>query len=286
MASNKKGGVLSKVPLPDTFFSIKHQLRPIASISVSAPSAILIYFLSILGFVGCWIFYSAAGPTVTYTVTQQEWQKEGYECVPLQNEPNYDVLYSYDECISNFQKPSTSTVTQASNNIWIYKPIKGSAKSLQVGKKGKSSGIDLGNNKCTGTNQSPVCAQSGGAGVECSAALSTPNQDACVTMFQDIMKAYKAESVCGIFKENSPYKCSKTEVSYKSNLEKLSLSVANTQLLFGLLTSFCVFIFYKLKKNVDIDPDAKKPWMEEIHRLEEELRRLRNDVDKSNKETV
>jgi hypothetical protein len=30
MVSKKEGGLLSKVPLPDTFFSIKHQLRPIA----------------------------------------------------------------------------------------------------------------------------------------------------------------------------------------------------------------------------------------------------------------
>ena len=283
MASNKKGGVLSKVPLPDTFFSIKHQLRPIASISVSAPSAILIYFFSILGFVGCWIFYSEPGPEVIYTVTQPEWQKEGYECVPLQNEPNYDVLYTYDECISNFQKPSTSTVTHT-GHIWIYQPIKGSVKSLQLGKKGED--IILGNHKCTGTNQSPVCASFMGSGVECSMAQNTPTQDLCVTMFQNIMKDYKAESVCDIFKENSPFKCSKTEVSYKSNLERLSLSVANTQLLFGLLTSFCVFIFYKLKKKPDIVPYAKKPWMEEIHRLEEELRRLRNDVNKSNKEIV
>ena len=91
--ANKKSGLLSKVPLPDTFFSIKHQLRPIAPLRLSAPSAVVVYLLAIGGFVGCWIIYSAAGPTVTYTVTQQEWQKEGYECIPLQNEPKRPVTF-------------------------------------------------------------------------------------------------------------------------------------------------------------------------------------------------
>ena len=288
--ANKKSGLLSKVPLPDTFFSIKHQLRPIAPLRLSAPSAVVVYLLTLGGFIGCWIIYSAAGPTVTYTVTQQEWQKEGYECIPLQNEPNYDVLYTYDECLSNFQEPSTSTVSKVSST-WIYQPISGSKKSLQTGAKGKDADTILGSKKCDGTNQIPVCASNGAAGVECQMALNQPDQTNCVNLFQDIMRDYKSASLCSAFKENSPFKCSKTEVSYKSDLEKLSLSIANTQLLFGILTSLCAYIFYKVKKDDEISPAKEAGWQEAVLNLEKRIeKRLREELsikaDKSEQQTV
>ena len=287
--ASKKGGVLSKVPLPDTFFSIKHELKPIASISVSAPSAILIYLFTLGGFVACWIFYSAPGPPQTFTVTQQEWQKEGYECKPLQEEPNYKVLYTYNECLSNFQEPSVNSVTQTSNS-WVYKPIKGSTKALQEGG-GKGGVVNaFGNSKCTGTNQSPVCAQSGSTGAECVQAQSAPTEQLCVTMFQTIMKDYTRESLCSVFKENAPFKCTKTEVSYKSELEKLSLSIANTQLLFGVLTAFFAFMFYKCKKSPTTAPDGKRGWQEAMQKLEETIDKrfsaLNKKVDKTDKEMV
>ena len=76
------------------------------------------------------------------------------------------------------------------------------------------------------------------------------------------------------------------EVTYKSPLEKLSLSIANTQLLFGVLTAFFAFMFYKCKNSLKIASDIAKPWMEEIQQLREDLSRLRNDVNKSKKQLV
>ena len=120
----KKGGILSKVPLPDTFFSIKHQLRPIASISVSAPSAILIYLLTIGGFVACWVFYSAPGPSQTVTVTQSEWQKEGYVCKPLQNDPVYGLMHTYDDCKAKLLPASAATLSlDNATQRWAFKPF-------------------------------------------------------------------------------------------------------------------------------------------------------------------
>lgn len=96
--------------MPDTFFSIKHQLRPIASLSVSAPSAILIYLLTIGGFVGCWLFYSLPNPPQTVTVIQSEWQKAGYECNPLQKDQNFGLMISYNTCIKQYRLPSETTI--------------------------------------------------------------------------------------------------------------------------------------------------------------------------------
>jgi hypothetical protein len=98
--------------------------------------------------------------------------------------------------------------------------------------------------------------------------------------------APSAAEVCKHLKQNSPFQCTKTEVTYKSPLEKLSLSIANTQLLFGVLTAFFAFMFYKCKKSPKIASDVGKPWMDEIHRLREELRDLRQKVDRSDKQLV
>ena len=286
MATKKEGGLLSKVPLPDTFFSIKHQLRPIASLSVSAPSAILIYLLTIGGFVGCWIVYSAPGPSLTTTVTQQEWQKVGYECSPLQAESWYKKTWSYDDCLENIREPNTESVV-LKNNKWFYYPIQGeeitvkgssswNSNSLKQGAYASSIGFGNSDFNWGGTG---IANFGGGYGCQCA-----NDQPAMINLYKEFL----AESpLCLPFKENAPFKCTKTEVTYKSELEKLSLSIANTQLLFGVLTAFFAFMFYKCKKNEKIKSDDGKPWMDEIHRLREELRDgLRQKVDKSDKQVV
>ena len=55
--------------------------------------------------------------------------------------------------------------------------------------------------------------------------------------------------ICETLKQNAPFQCSKTEVSFKSGLEILSLSIANVQLVYGILTVLATNIFYKMKKK-------------------------------------
>jgi hypothetical protein len=271
MTSNKKGGILSKVPLPDTFFSIKHQLRPIASISVSAPSAILIYLLAIGGFVACWVFYSAPGPPVTIKVTQQEWYKKGYECKPLQKDSHYGQLYSYDECLEKVRTPSNDNVEVSIGGLGACETITNDC--LHSASYYPFASVP--------TIEAPIdelsCKNKN---------LGNSKADSKSLCLTQILNKWTADKVCKGFKENAPFQCSKTEVTYKSALEKLSLSIANTQLLFGVLTAFFAFMFYKCKKRPMITHDISKPWMEEIHRLREDLSRLRNDVDKSKKQVV
>ena len=297
MASNKKGGILSKVPLPDTFFSIKHQLRPIASISVSAPSAILIYLLTIGGFVGCWWFYSLPNPPQTVTVIQSEWQKEGYECKPLQPDSHYKLMWTYDECQTHLRELSSSSLTSSlgsgnfqgygmsgtmsGSNIraMFYQPFSQSSKTYAVDTSKTIPTLPSITNHGLMTSDvdgSLACVRPGPLD-------EPPEYSSCYSLFEPVLKAF---DTCEGFKQNSPFQCTKTEVTYKSSLEKLSLSIANTQLLFGVLTAFFAFMFYKCKNSPTIASDITKPWMEEIQQLREDLSRLRNDVDKSKKQSV
>jgi hypothetical protein len=415
MASKKKTGILNKVPLPDTFFSIKHQLQPIVSVNLSAPSAILIYLLTLGGFVACWVFYSQPNPPVTETIIQSDWQKEGFVCKPLQKDPHYGLMHTYDECKTNLQEASTTTTSLLNaTDAWIYKPFGGSeveasypklpstlpkiftaiksssgledgacfqgtiisstGKSLQLNSKiaastesitqsswqktgytctptqgdsmygveytydecltqvqnpGNASVILSGNRysyypfgtskgkfrvtddentylRSTDPNNSPheifqSCRNNWATGAlenkgdftdggmppvppqhianhfyTCILALSqisgvceTLKNNApfqctkssagsdCVTQSTAI-KVFNAlnekHPICDHFKDNAPFQCTRQIVTYKSELERLSLSIANTQLLFGTLASFAVFIFYKLKKKDLVSP--------------------------------
>ena len=82
-----------------------------------------------------------------------------------------------------------------------------------------------------------------------------------------------------------------TEVTFKSKLEILSLSIANTQLLFGVLTAFCAYIFYKMKKNTEISPAGEAGWQEAVLNLEKRIEKrlleeLSRKADKSEQQTV
>ena len=113
-------------------------------------------------------------------------------------------------------------------------------------------------------------------------------------VLNDAIKCFEkftaAHPVCDAFKQNAPFECTKTEISYKSPLEKLSLSIANTQLLFGVLTAFFAHIFYKLKKKDEVLPVGEAGWQETAKKLEQRLEKLQQALtktaDKTGKETV
>eukprot|EP00945_MAST-04E_sp_MAST-4E-sp1_P004860 g4860.t1 len=101
--------------------------------------------------------------------------------------------------------------------------------------------------------------------------------------FVEAIKKCVTNPICDTFKTNSPFQCTKTEITFKSPLEILSLSIANTQLLFGVLTAFCAYIFYKMKGNKEISPAGEAGWQEAVRQLREELSRK---ADKSDQQTV
>ena len=314
-SSSKKDEILSKVPLPDTFFSIKHQLRPIAPIRVSAPSAIFIYLLTIGGFAGCCSFYSLPNPPQTVTVIQSEWQKEGYECKPLQKDQIYGLMHSYDECKAKILPASAATLSLVNDTyvkLWHYKPFADSVLDSRspmppLYAKFPSTTADvftaiktpaqLSDGSCfEGTftkyksfgsillvfeilegwcdvAEDPECTK-----------LATTNQ-LCINK-ETAIKVYNAlndkYSLCDYFKTNAPFQCTETTVTYKSGLEILSLSVANTQLLFGTLTALFATLFYKLKKDAKIKSMSDETtWQDAVKALQQEIQELkRNKVDK------
>ena len=208
--ANKKSGLLSKVPLPDTFFSIKHQLRPIAPLRLSAPSAVVVYLLTLGGFIGCWIFYSLPNPPVTTTVIQSEWQKEGYVCKPLQKDSIYQQVWTYDECKKNIREPSTTSLEkysinqQEGSNIWKYTPFSTTdVEAHFIGTQDKD---------CNWVQS------------YCSTSLPIQTSDVqlATSCYKKLLNDYP---VCNVFKGNAPFQCTKTEVTFKSPLEILSLSI-------------------------------------------------------------
>jgi hypothetical protein len=123
----------------------------------------------------------------------------------------------------------------------------------------------------------------GGYGCQC-----VDDKPAMVNLWKEFVGT---SDLCLPFKENSPFQCTKTEVTSKSSLEILSLSIANTQLLFGVLTAFCAYIFYKMKKNTEISPAGEAGWQEAAEKLEKSLREefqqaLKKKADKSEQQTV
>ena len=121
----------------------------------------------------------------------------------------------------------------------------------------------------------PVHNYGGGYGCQC-----VDDKPAMVNLWKEFVGT---SDLCLPFKENSPFQCTKTEVTSKSSLEILSLSIANTQLLFGVLTAFCAYIFYKMKGNKEISPAGEAGWQEAVRQLREELSRK---ADKSDQQTV
>ena len=290
--ANKKSGLLSKVPLPDTFFSIKHQLRPIAPLRLSAPSAVVVYLLTLGGFIGCWIFYSLPNPPVTETVIQSEWQKEGYVCKPLQVEPNYKTFWNYTECTQKLKAPSTDSVTRtkaAPKGEWKYFPFGSDFSALIIPEDSKDVHKDIDTcmeNECKtifNTQNDMVCTAESDSRVLRMGWLNDKGWSGTTNDFVKAIKKCVTISICDTFKANTPFQCTKTEVTFKSPLEILSLSIANTQLLFGVLTAFCAYIFYKMKGNKEISPAGEAGWQEAVRQLREELSRK---ADKSDQQTV
>merc|ERR1711871_1558655 len=89
---------------------------------------------------------------------------------------------------------------------------------------------------------------------------------------------YGADVICAALKENAPFQCTRT--APKSPLEILSLSIANTQLAYGVIGSAFVFLLYKTKKAKKVKGVDETSI---LARLEEDRKRL-DQLEASNKQ--
>jgi hypothetical protein len=433
----EKIGISSKVPLPDTFFAIKAELAPIASRKISVPSAIFIYMVTIGGFGAMWWFYSQPNPPQTNNIVQSDWQKDGYECKPLQKDPHYGLMHTYDECKTKllpasaatlsldnatqrwaykpfadsdaeavypklppttaavlteiktpaqlsdgscfeglvgaktlqltFQTPSTtetvqdvswykegyeckpmqrddhykklwnysecqSNIRQPNNesvvplikdekfeNGWRYQPVQGEdvlpegadswdTKTLYNGTFAKEIGFGVDkfewifDSKGCLNKECGIRHESSSYGCHClndKPAMIKLYDEIISGLGLDLCQPFKENSpfqckkhyptsrcvdkesaekvfnslndkypICDQFKTNAPFQCKKTIITYKSDLEKLSLSVANTELLFGTLTAFFAWFFYKIREKSIVAPSDLEDELED-NELEE-----------------
>ena len=59
----------------------------------------------------------------TESVSQTGYERTGgYTCTPSQNDPHYDVSYTYTECLANVVEPSATSVSLVSS-VWKYTPL-------------------------------------------------------------------------------------------------------------------------------------------------------------------
>ena len=117
-------GVLKKVPLPETFFSIKHH-KSIAPVKILAASSAFIYAVSTIVF----LYYCSmfSNDSIETSVLSDDWQLTGYECRPIRKDQLYEVHWTYSECLQNYRAPSPSSLFslyREHKRTWIYEPLK------------------------------------------------------------------------------------------------------------------------------------------------------------------
>ena len=101
------------------------------------------------------------------------------------------------------------------------------------------------------------------------------SQQAAITYYQT---HYGADAICAPLKENAPFQCTKS--TPKTPLEILSLSVANTQLAYGVIGSAFVFLLYKTKKAKKVKGVDETSILARL----EELEASNNRLEASNKQ--
>ena len=104
------------------FYSFK-SLALIGGRSALAAIAVAIYLICLAVFAANYLFYINSSQDFTERIVVAK-SMPGYECQPLQKDPHYDVLMSYEECLAKVQ-PLVDTTAADLLFIW-NRPMGGS----------------------------------------------------------------------------------------------------------------------------------------------------------------
>lgn len=102
--------------------TVKEDVKPIASAGITRTLTVVLYLLTIGVFVGLWAFYSDKSQWVSKSLTQSEYLREGFKCVPLQGMDLHGLtgtMMTYDDCVDAVE-PANSTNVVMQENDYVY----------------------------------------------------------------------------------------------------------------------------------------------------------------------
>ena len=112
--------------------TVKEDVKPIASAGITRTLTVILYLIAIGVFAGLWMFYSDKSQWVSKSLTQSEYSRAGFKCIPLQGMDLHGLkgtMMTYDDCL-NTVEPVNDTNVVKQDNDYVYKWTNGGVVSL------------------------------------------------------------------------------------------------------------------------------------------------------------
>ena len=103
--------------------TVKEDVKPIASAGITRALTVVLYLLAIGVFAGLWVFYSDKSQWESKSLTQSEYSRAGFKCVPLQGMDLHGLkgtMMTYDDCLDTVE-PINDTNVVKQDNYYVYK---------------------------------------------------------------------------------------------------------------------------------------------------------------------
>ena len=103
--------------------TVKEDVKPIASAGITRTLTVVLYLLTIGVFAGLWVFYSDKSQWVSKSLTQSEYSRAGFKCVPLQGMDLHGLtgtMMTYDDCLDTVEPVNATNVVKEDND-YVYK---------------------------------------------------------------------------------------------------------------------------------------------------------------------
>eukprot|EP00946_MAST-07B_sp_MAST-7B-sp1_P000911 g911.t1 len=114
--------------------TVKEDVKPIASAGVTRTLTVVLYLLTIGVFAGLWVFYSDKSQWVSKVLTQSEYSKANFKCVPLQGMDLHGLtgtMMTYDDCLDTVEHANATNVVKQGES-YVYKWTNGGVVNLDV----------------------------------------------------------------------------------------------------------------------------------------------------------
>ena len=113
--------VETAIPIPDFFYDIRSSL-PLVGSSPSVVRSLtnVLYLITIGVFVASFAYYSLPAQLLSEeSIVTSEWQKEGYDCMPLQKTTieGLSTDWTFDECVAGVSTANADNVKSVSKHL-------------------------------------------------------------------------------------------------------------------------------------------------------------------------
>lgn len=257
---------VTKLPLPPAFYDEERQLELISNHAVIAVVTVIVgSATTIVFFIVMFVLMSSNETDIVIT---GEWQKAGYDCVPLSDDNvGFGVNYTYAQCLEKIRLPVTEDALEfktmsisSSTTIYMAKfvPFEESDEGLSASlwkdfDRPSSTFTTYGTSSYmmefwdappSGTwwNGSPS------ARVRSSSAWDETTKANAVATWQ-VMMDMLGDSACDFTKDNPPYQCTKSEPP--GALSRLSFAYGNAKTIFVILWFGAVLLVKRRDEMLD-----------------------------------